>query len=214
MPPTVAIIPAYNEAPRIGAVLLAALGAQTLSRVLVVDDGSTDSTAEVARSYGVEVMQLSPNRGKGGAMLEAVRRTAEPIVVFLDADIVGLLPEHIDSMVRPVQQSDWVMVCGVSDHGLKRFWGKLQTSIPLITGQRAVLRSVLNTVPLSFWSGYRIEVGMNEMAQRAGAVGVVPFDGAFVILKWQKIDIRKGLEGEARMAREVFIALAESKRIP
>jgi glycosyltransferase involved in cell wall biosynthesis len=212
--PAVAIIPAYNEAPRIGAVLLAALGAKTISRVLVVDDGSTDGTADVASGYGVEVLRLSPNRGKGGAMLEGVARSSEPVVCFLDADLIGILPAHIDAMVAPVLRGEFSMVAGLSDHGLKDFWGKLQPALPLITGQRAVQRAVLAKVPLSFWRGYRIEVAINELARRAGPVGTIVLPGVFIVLKWQKINPRKGLENEAKMAREVLIALAQAQQIP
>jgi glycosyltransferase involved in cell wall biosynthesis len=210
----VAIIPAYNEAPRIGTTLLAALGAKTLSRVLVVDDGSTDGTADVARSYGVEVLSLSPNRGKGAAMLAGVRYTTEPVVCFLDADLVGILPEHIDALVAPVLRGEYSMVVGLSDHGLKGFWGKLQPALPLISGQRAVQRNVLARVPLSFWRGYRIEVAINELARRAGPIGTILLPGVFIILKWQKINPRTGLQNEAKMAREVLIALAEAQQIP
>lgn len=210
----VAIIPAYNEAPRISAVLLAALGAKMISRVLVVDDGSTDGTADVARGLGVEVLRLSPNRGKGAAMLAGLQRTTEPVVCFLDADLVGMLPEHIDAMVTPVLHGEYSMVAGLSDHGLKNFWGKLQPALPLITGQRAVRRDVLAKVPLAFWRGYRIEVAINELARRAGPVGTILLPGVFIILKWQKINPAKGLENEAKMAREVLIALAEAQQIP
>ena len=62
----VAIVPAHNEAPRVGPVV-AGLVAQGLT-VLVVDDGSADTTAEVAAAAGAQVLSLRPNRGKGAAL--------------------------------------------------------------------------------------------------------------------------------------------------
>jgi len=82
----VAVIPAYNEAPRVGAVVLAV---RDLLPVLVVDDGSTDRTAEVARETGAEVIEQRPNQGKGAALRSGFRQAlaigAERIVT-LDAD--------------------------------------------------------------------------------------------------------------------------------
>ncbi|MBN1631504.1 MAG: glycosyltransferase family 2 protein [Thermoleophilia bacterium] len=66
-----AIVPAHNEGPRIGAVVRSLI-AQGLP-VLVVDDGSTDETAGEARSAGARVLSLSPNRGKGGALKAGFR---------------------------------------------------------------------------------------------------------------------------------------------
>ena len=82
----VALVPGYNEAPRIGAVVQAAL--EHLP-VIVVDDGSTDGTAEAARAAGATVIEQRPNQGKGAALRAGFRRAladgAEAILT-LDAD--------------------------------------------------------------------------------------------------------------------------------
>lgn len=70
-----AIVPAHNEGPRIGAVVRA-LVAQGLP-VLVVDDGSSDDTADAARAAGARVLSLTPNRGKGAALKAAFREALD-----------------------------------------------------------------------------------------------------------------------------------------
>jgi glycosyltransferase involved in cell wall biosynthesis len=82
----VAVIPAYNEAPRVGAVVLAV---RDLLPVLVVDDGSTDRTAEVARETGAEVVEQRPNQGKGAALRSGFRQAlaiGADAILTLDAD--------------------------------------------------------------------------------------------------------------------------------
>ncbi len=66
-----AVVPAHNEGPRVGAVVRA-LVAQGLP-VFVVDDGSVDETAAEARAAGARVLSLTPNRGKGAALKAAFR---------------------------------------------------------------------------------------------------------------------------------------------
>ncbi|OFW61900.1 MAG: hypothetical protein A2133_03095 [Actinobacteria bacterium RBG_16_64_13] len=66
-----AVVPAHNEGPRIGAVVRALL-AQGLP-VLAVDDGSTDDTGEAARAAGASVLSVTPNRGKGAALKAGFR---------------------------------------------------------------------------------------------------------------------------------------------
>ena len=65
---TLAIVPALNEADNIGSVVQNLRTASPWLDVLVIDDGSTDQTAEVARAYGAKVISLPVNLGIGGAV--------------------------------------------------------------------------------------------------------------------------------------------------
>lgn len=89
------IIPAYNEAERIAPVLVAA-HAYFLTRaepfeVIVVDDGSTDRTAEIVERMGADFPQLrlvrqEPNAGKGSAVVRGMQEARGAIRLFADAD--------------------------------------------------------------------------------------------------------------------------------
>jgi len=82
-----ALVPAYQAAAHLGEVLLGLQALAEPPHVLVVDDGSRDATAEVARQFGAELVSFAANRGKGHALLagfEALR--AYEAVVTLDAD--------------------------------------------------------------------------------------------------------------------------------
>ncbi len=82
----VALIPGYNEAPRIVAVVSATL--EHLP-VIVVDDGSSDGTATVAREAGATVVEQRPNQGKGAALRAGFRRAIDDgadAILTLDAD--------------------------------------------------------------------------------------------------------------------------------
>lgn len=82
------IIPCHDEAQSIGNVVrgcrLALAGVP--HRVLVVDDGSSDGTADVAEAAGADVLRLVPNRGKGIALMAGVEATASSLLLFLDGD--------------------------------------------------------------------------------------------------------------------------------
>jgi len=91
-----ALIPVYNDARHLADVLrrVKEQGIQ----ILVVDDGSTDNTSDVARNEGVEVLQLKENQGKGFALRAGFNKLIrEDIdwVLILDAD-----GQHLDEAVR------------------------------------------------------------------------------------------------------------------
>jgi glycosyltransferase involved in cell wall biosynthesis len=81
-----ALVPGYQEGPRIGVVVNAALRHLP---VLVVDDGSTDDTADAAESAGARVIRQQPNAGKGAALRAGFRLALDErwdAVLTLDAD--------------------------------------------------------------------------------------------------------------------------------
>jgi len=99
-----ALVPAYQAAAKLGEVLqrLAALEGPPV--VLVVDDGSRDATAQVARQHGARVLSFAANRGKGHALLAgfAALRDEFDAVVTLDADGQHP-PESLPGLVRAAE---------------------------------------------------------------------------------------------------------------
>lgn len=210
--PTIAIIPAHDESPRITPVIQTLLASRQFTRVLVVNDGSTDGTGEVAHRAGAQVLNLSPNGGKGAAMLAGLRNSSEPVVAFFDADLVGLRPDHVVALVTPVANGQAGESLGLRDHGK---WNQIQTALPPITGERVVLRSLLERVPASFWDGFRIEAGINEVVRRSGTPVVsVLLDGMTIVPKWEKIGVKAGIEDAARMLVQVLMALRDAREMP
>src|SRR4051812_22975250 len=93
------IIPAKDEAKTIGSVVNAARRSKSARRVIVIDDGSKDNTCRIAVNHGAEALRLPINGGKGRAMHLGLTVTDSPFIAFLDADLKGFQPGHLDSLV-------------------------------------------------------------------------------------------------------------------
>ena len=105
-PRVVAAIPCYNEANYIGDVVRRA--AAHVDAVVVVDDGSSDDTAEVARTAGAEVRRHETNRGPGAAArtcLEVGRELGAGVLVTLDGDGQHD-PDEIPAVAGPVLNAE------------------------------------------------------------------------------------------------------------
>ncbi len=113
------VVPAFNEEGMIDATVDAI--ASELGRelgggyeLLVVDDGSDDRTAEVARSAGARVVRLDRNQGKGAAVRAGVLAASGRSVVFTDADL-AYPPSLVVTVVRELEQG-WDVVVGSRRH--------------------------------------------------------------------------------------------------
>ena len=189
-----AVVPAYNEASRIGAVLKPLVGCSAIDEVIVVDDGSDDGTAEMARQYAVDVVRLETNYGKAKALDEGVMRARNDVLLFLDADLVGLTEAHVEKLVRIYEDSGVDMLVGVFANGRKRtdFAQKLN---PYASGQRMLtkklwLRAKANVHEMN----YGIEFALSKLAVKEGwSKEKVKLEGVTHVLKEEKRGFSNGV---------------------
>lgn len=207
------IIPALNESGRIGLSITAAKAANLIDEVVVVSDGSTDDTAEVARGYpGVTVVELPFNVGKGGAMCAGVAHTNADIIVFIDADLAGLKASHVDQLVRPLMDDRYDMCIGIFRGG--KFWSDTaQVITPLLSGQRAMNRTLFEAVPFLPEIRMGAEVTIHTFAKRLKArIGKVVLRGVSNTHKEQKLGIVKGATARAKMYQEIARAVVRMRK--
>lgn len=122
--PVVLCLPAFNESGTIEGVIDRAPASvcDRDVRVLVVDDGSTDDTAAIARNAGAEVLSSAENEGLGAAVRKGLSYSVENMgaaaVAFCDAD-GEYFPEDLETLVKPILQNEADYVVG------SRFEGRI-----------------------------------------------------------------------------------------
>lgn len=177
------LIPAYNESKTIGEVVKRTRKAAPRIEVLVVDDGSKDDTAKLAKKAGATVIKHEVNKGKAQAMITGMHKLKNyDWVVFLDADL-QYEPEEIVKFLEIIKQGDADFILGYrkfSDIPHFRHWlaNVLVSFIfnicygsnvkDLTCGLRAIRMDLWNKMHLIF-SGYLVETEMAYDAAKLGA---------------------------------------------
>ena len=149
---TAAIIPAYNEEKTIGSVLAVLRQCPLIDQIVVVSDGSTDQTVQRALQHGVEVIELLENRGKGGALKAGLDHSDASVLLFLDADLIGLTKKHVRDLLLQVIEGKASMTLGLFEKG-RVATDLAQRMAPFLSGQRALKTDLLQGSPTLIFPG-------------------------------------------------------------
>ena len=184
----IALIPAHNEQERIAGVVT---GAKKYLPVLVVDDGSTDDTAKLAKVAGAEVLHQSPNQGKGAALMAGFRfaqKSGYKAVITLDGDGQHD-PAEIPKFLAAYRDHPTGLFVGQRDFSRMPFIRRLantlgRTILSLAVGQkipdnqsgyRLVNESLIKLMLENEEHGFEFEVDMVVLALKQGSrIGWVP----------------------------------------
>lgn len=175
-----AVVPARNEAERVGRTVAALRRIPEVGDVVVVDDASSDATLAAATEAGARAFRLARRRGKGDALAFGAAQTSADVLLFVDADLADTASEA-SRLLAPVLRGEADLAIaaipsrrGASGFGLvERFarWGILrlagrEMSRP-ISGQRALGRAVLDAAgPLA--PRFGVDAALTIDALRAG----------------------------------------------
>jgi glycosyltransferase involved in cell wall biosynthesis len=182
----VALIPAYNEADIIGATVAAVLALPDVTRILVIDDGSTDDTAAIAAAAGAEVLSGANHAGKGAALNLGIATIGdleqfEAMVLLLDADLGASASEavhllapislreadmSIGRLPAPTQKAGFGFVKRLAHDAIAELGDGFDAQAP-ISGQRCISGDCLATC-VPFAEGYGVEVALSIRALRGG----------------------------------------------
>ena len=202
------IIPAHNEEKSISPIIMVAKENDLINEVIVVDDGSSDATSEIAKRNEVRVVRTENNQGKGNALEVGVQETDAGILLFLDADLIGLTSQHLTMLLEPVLEGSVDMTVGAID---RKMFGTFlnewfrKTESPF-SGMRAIKRSFWEQISKKYKKKFYIESVITYLAKKNN-LKVQPFvlKGVRHIIKEKKMGFWEGTKARWKMNGQIVL---------
>lgn len=197
------LIPAFNEAGRLAGVLAAVVGHPRLDRVVVIDDGSTDGTGDVAVRYGAELLRAPDNRGKTAALRLGLQSVTTSHVVLIDADLIGLTAEAIDLLIAPVAAGSVDAALSLRGNAP---WVWRRIGIDYISGERVFPMALIadRLEALDHLRRFGFEVFLNELLIASGRpVRIVAWPAVASPAKSIKRGLWRGVVADVAMLADI-----------
>ena len=164
------VIPAFNEEKSIKHVINTVKRVEQITEIIVVDDGSTDSTYRVvSEEQDVLLLKHDKNKGKGAAIKTGLKKVTNDIVLFLDADLSEINETQVEAIIQPILDGN----ADITKTKFKREAGRVTelTAKPLLnfffpelsfeqplSGQFAAVKRFLDKIDLEH--DYGVDIGI------------------------------------------------------
>ncbi|MDO8183801.1 MAG: glycosyltransferase family 2 protein [bacterium] len=199
------LIPAYNEGARIGNVLGLVSRHPLITEIIVVNDASTDNTAEVAGHFpSVKLLNHDQNKGKSASVYTALISAKHELILMLDADLIGLTEKNLDDIINPVitNQADVSISLRGNSPWLWRLIG-----LDFISGERLFPKKLLgdeiNLIPSL--PSFGLEVFLNKLIiTKRLHLQVANWPNVSSPFKHRKYGFWIGIKGDLKMIRDIF----------
>ena len=185
------IIPAYNEEKTIKNVVSAVRNSGVFDEIIVINDGSADSTAKVLlQEKDIIFINLPENLGKG-----------------------GLEKHHFKKLLSPILEKSHRVSVGIIRHEDKKFRSWIQEKVPTLSGQQAFLKELIENANIKD-SKFGLEVTLKDHFEKKGVITKRVFlEGVTHMIKEEKIGPVTGFFARLKMYIEILIALITLRKI-
>ena len=160
------IIPVYNEGPRVLNVIKAVLASKVADEIIVVDDGSSDNTAELVSNSVKDIAEVNfityhPNGGKSHAVKVGFEAAKNDYVMMIDSDLLGLDTVGLNALAQPVRDG----IADVSISLRKNSLGIYKAlGLDFISGERVFKKDLIPDLSvLDTLTGFGLESYMNQV---------------------------------------------------
>jgi glycosyltransferase involved in cell wall biosynthesis len=207
------VICTFNEEKTICDVVKACRSYNERSEIIVVDDGSQDNTELLLRNLNKTIrfnyIKLAENRGKSYAMSIGIENACNDILLFFDADSIGIRNTHFRDMLLPIMENKADMVLG---HTAATFINVKLTPFKAFTGERVLLKKdILPILDEIRYIRFGVETYLNLYYQTHGKrISYVFLEGLKTLNKYKKTTLIKATRQYFSEGREIATTIIKN----
>lgn len=202
------IIPAYNEEKTIGKILTTIKKSSIIDEIIAIDDGSIDKTFQEMKKHnpGIKIIHFDKNRGKGDALMAGVKQAKNPIILFIDSDLVGLKTQHISDLIKPIINKKADLTLGLLGSDIHRGTNLASRMFPGISGQRAFSKKLLADFSAPKNCRFSIDLLITKHIRRNHKIQIKNIDlrGVTQVTKEEKLGKLIGLWHRVGMYKDIL----------
>ncbi|MCX6816794.1 MAG: glycosyltransferase family 2 protein [Candidatus Beckwithbacteria bacterium] len=195
-----AIVPVFNEEKTVSRIIKTLLKNKFINEVIVVNDGSSDSSLKILKSFKkrIKLIDLKKNHGKGRAIAEGIKKAHGEIVVFFDADLTNLNNQYVNQLIKPLINKKFRGTIGILT--TKSY---LPIIFPPLAGLRAYFRKdLIDHFKAIRNSKYGVEAFFNKLF-KGKEVKKVSLRGLKYLRKNEKRSNKEAFKEYIKMYKEI-----------
>ncbi len=203
------IVPAYNEEKNIARVLEIIIQYSKFDEIIIVDDGSKDGTVNIIKRFQKQSKKLillknEINLGKTAGVKKGIKQALGNLIVLLDADLINLTKENIDSLILPVMYREVSQT--ILDRAGDRvpLWGWTNCA-RFFGGERCFWKKDFADIKIPDSGGYLLEITTNlHYIYRAQIIRTIFCENLYTVHQYNKVSKLQGTWNYLKMSYKIL----------
>jgi len=202
------IIPAYNEEKNIARVLKVVTKYHKFDEIIIIDDGSKDNTVNIIKQFQknykkLKLLQNEVNLGKTAGVKRGIKYSEGNLIVLLDADLIDLTQENLDSLILPVMYSEVSQT--ILDRAGDRvpLWGWTNCA-RFFGGERCFWKQDFQDIKIPDSGGYLLEIVTNlHYIYRERVIRTIFCENLYTVHQYNKVSKLQGTWNYFKMSYKI-----------